>query len=60
MGSKVFVHLTNLKLLQIGKTYLKFFVLVEHLIKVHLEYHKKYIKTFFINMPEEVYSTIQV
>ena len=40
IGSKVFVYLTQLKLLQIGQTYLKFFVLLEHLIKVHLEYQK--------------------
>ena len=39
---KVFVHLTHLKLLQIAQTYLKFFVWLEHLIKIHLEYHKKY------------------
>ena len=42
IGLKVFVHLTHLKLLQIGQTYLKFFVWLEHLIKIHLEYHKKY------------------
>ena len=39
---KVFVHLTHLNLIQIGQTYLKFFVWLEHLIKIHLEYHKKY------------------
>ena len=39
---KVFVHLSHLKLLQIGQTYLKFFVWLEHLIKIHLKYHKKY------------------
>ena len=32
---KVFVHFTYLKLLQIGQTYLKFFVWLEHLIKIH-------------------------
>ena len=39
---KVFVNLTHLKLLQIGQTYNKFFVWLEDLIKMHLEYHKKY------------------
>ena len=42
IGLKVFVHLIHLKLLQIGQIYLKFFVWLEHLIKIHLEYHKKY------------------
>ena len=41
MVSKVFVHLTNLKLPQISPTYLKFFVLLEHLIRIHLEYYEK-------------------
>ena len=40
---KVFVHLTHLKLLQIAQTYRKFFVWLEHFIKIHLEKHKKYL-----------------
>ena len=40
MVSKVFVHLTNLKLPQISPTYLKFFVSLEHLIRIHLEYYE--------------------
>ena len=39
MRKKVFVHLTYLKLLQIGQTYLMIIDWLEHLIKVHLEYH---------------------
>ena len=57
MGSKVFVHLTHLKLLHIGQTYLKFFVWLELLIKIHLGYHKK---ISFIILQEEVYSSILV
>ena len=37
MVTKVFVHLTHLKLPQISQTYLKIFVWLEHLIKLHLE-----------------------
>ena len=42
MVKKVFVHLTHLILSQISKTYFKIFVLLEHLIKLHLKYYKKY------------------
>ena len=40
MVSKVFVHLTHLKLPQISQTYLKIFVWLEHLMKIHPEYYK--------------------
>ena len=36
-----------LKLLQNGQTYLKYFVCLEHLIKIHLKYHKKYFSGLF-------------
>ena len=50
IGSKVFVHLTLFKLLQIGQIYLKFFFWLENLIKIHLKYHKKYFwGLFFYN-----------
>ena len=45
--SKVFVHLTRLKLSQISQTYLKIFVWLEHLIKIHLEYYKKHFLGIF-------------
>ena len=47
MCTKVFVHLTHLKLPQIGQTYLKFIVLSGHLIKIHLEYYEKYFLGIF-------------
>ena len=37
MGTKVFVHLTHLKLPQISQTYPKIFGWSGHLIKIHLE-----------------------
>ena len=42
MRTKIFVHLTHLKLSQVSLTYLKIFVYLEHLIKIHLEYLKIY------------------
>ena len=48
MGTKVFVHLTHLKLPQISKTYLKIFVWSGHLIKIHLEQFKTHFDEFFI------------
>ena len=42
MCTKVFIHLTHLKLPQISKTYLKIFVWSGHLIKIHLELFEKY------------------
>ena len=47
--TKVFVHLTNLKLHQISQTYLKIFVWSGHLIKIHLEYYEKYFLGIFHN-----------
>ena len=41
MESKVFLHLTQLKLPQINQTYLKIFVWLQHLIKIRLEYYEK-------------------
>ena len=41
MGTKVFVHLTHLKLPQISHTFLKIFIWLENLIKIHLEYYEK-------------------
>ena len=41
IGLKVFVHLAHLKLPQISQKYLKFFVWLEHLIKIRLVYYKK-------------------
>jgi len=40
MESKVFVNLTHLKLPQISQTYLKIFVWLKHLMKIHPEYYK--------------------
>jgi len=40
MVSKVFVHLTHLKLPQVSQTYLKIFVWLEHLMKIQPEYYK--------------------
>ena len=37
MVTKVFVHLTHLKLLQISQTYPKIFVWLEHLIKLNID-----------------------
>ena len=49
MVTKVFVYLTLLKLPQISQTYLKIFVWLEHLIKIHLEYYKKNFLDIFQN-----------
>ena len=46
MVSKVFVHLTLLKLPQVTQTYLKSFIWLENLIKIHLEYYEKYFLGF--------------
>ena len=40
MCTKVFLHLTHLKLPQISQTYLKLLVWSGHLIKIHLEYYE--------------------
>ena len=58
MCTKVFVHLTHLKLPQISKTYLKIFVWSGHLIKIHLELFENIFEVYFINLPREVYCTI--
>ena len=41
METKVFVHLTHLKLPQISQTYLKILVWSEHLMQKHLELFEK-------------------
>ena len=57
MVSKVFVHLTHLKLPQISQTYLKIFVWLENLMKIHPEYYKDthFLCFFFIILPKVVY-----
>ena len=47
MVTKVFVHLTHLKFPQISQTFLKFFVWLEHLIKIQLENYEEYILAIF-------------
>ena len=47
MCTKVFVHLTHLKLPQISQTYLKFIVWSENFIKIHLECYEKYFLGIF-------------
>ena len=48
MVSKVFVNLTNLKLPQLSQAYLKIFVWLQHLIKIHQEYYENNFEVFFI------------
>ena len=54
MGSKVFVHLTHLKLPQISQTYLKIFDLSGHLIKINKLIINNDFEVFFIIFPREV------
>ena len=48
MGTKAFVHLTHLKLLQISQTYLKILVWSGLLIKIHIELFLKKLEVFSI------------
>ena len=45
--TKVFVYLTHLKLPQISQIYLKFYLWLEHLIRIHLEHYEKYFLGIF-------------